>query len=360
MRGEQESTETLSFCCDCERCHLTRGAEEPSRGQDLYPRPFVGEGVRRTGEGSYSDKIAQQACCRRNKRVRSRFHPLLRLRNDSTCSIAPRRESKPSRGTNVVRGEQELAKTLSFRCDCERCRLLRGAVSSQKRGGKASNRQAAFTLTEVLITLGIIGVVAALVLPNLIANYREKELAVKAKKSYSDIQNAISLAQQDNGNIGDNSALFNYLDGYLKVTENFSKYFKGAMFCKNRAQCENFYYDIAYAAPRYNSSGNLKVYNPGVSKIILSNGTVLHLSELIQNCNFVRKETYYDKDGNSVDIDNNIQYCAIIHFDVNGAKQPNQFGKDVFSVIVYKDKIVPDKWAQTGGKALINILFGMK
>ena len=36
--------------------------------------------------------------------------------------------NKPSRGTSEARGEQESAETSSFRCDCERCRLLRGAV----------------------------------------------------------------------------------------------------------------------------------------------------------------------------------------------------------------------------------------
>ena len=113
-RGEQESTETSSFRCDCERCRLTRGAVKPSRGQDLSPRPFVGEGVRRAGEGSHSDKIAQQ------------------VRNDSICSLAPCRESKPSRGMSEAKGEQESAKTLSFRCDCERCRLSRGAVKPSR------------------------------------------------------------------------------------------------------------------------------------------------------------------------------------------------------------------------------------
>ena len=36
--------------------------------------------------------------------------------------------SKPSRGTSVARDEQQSTETLSFRCCCERCRLMRGAV----------------------------------------------------------------------------------------------------------------------------------------------------------------------------------------------------------------------------------------
>ena len=43
----------------------------------------------------------------------------------------------------------------------------------------------AFTLAEVLVTLGIIGVVVALTLPAVIANYRKKEYVSILKQSYS-------------------------------------------------------------------------------------------------------------------------------------------------------------------------------
>ena len=38
-----------------------------------------------------------------------------------------------------------------------------------------NSRKIAFTLAEVLITLGIIGVIAAMTLPSLITNYQEKQ-----------------------------------------------------------------------------------------------------------------------------------------------------------------------------------------
>lgn len=41
----------------------------------------------------------------------------------------------------------------------------------------------AFTLAEVLITLGVIGVVAAMTLPTLIQNYQEQEYVNKLKKA---------------------------------------------------------------------------------------------------------------------------------------------------------------------------------
>ncbi|MDR1327359.1 MAG: type II secretion system GspH family protein [Heliobacteriaceae bacterium] len=56
-----------------------------------------------------------------------------------------------------------------------------------------------FTLAEVLITLGIIGVVAALTLPSLIANYKEKATVVKVKKAYSVLSKAYQFASNEYG-----------------------------------------------------------------------------------------------------------------------------------------------------------------
>ena len=61
----------------------------------------------------------------------------------------------------------------------------------------------AFTLAEVLITLGIIGVVAALTLPSLIQNYHEKQRVTQLKKAYSVMQNAFLMAQEEYGDVTD-------------------------------------------------------------------------------------------------------------------------------------------------------------
>lgn len=61
----------------------------------------------------------------------------------------------------------------------------------------------AFTLAEVLITLGIIGVVAAITLPSLIQNYREKQRITQLKKAYSVMQNAFLMAKEDYGEVTD-------------------------------------------------------------------------------------------------------------------------------------------------------------
>ena len=63
----------------------------------------------------------------------------------------------------------------------------------------ANNRKAAFTLAEVLITLGIIGIVAAMTLPALMANGRKQETVARLKKFNSMMLQAILLSKNDNG-----------------------------------------------------------------------------------------------------------------------------------------------------------------
>ena len=102
------------------------------------------------------------------------------------------RFTKPSRGISEAKVEHQSTETLSFRCWSERCRLMRGAVNNQ-------NRKIAFTLAEVLITLGIIGVVAAMTLPSLINNIEGKQLQAAFKKGYFEIYQAFELMREDMG-----------------------------------------------------------------------------------------------------------------------------------------------------------------
>lgn len=59
----------------------------------------------------------------------------------------------------------------------------------------------AFTLAEVLITLGIIGVVAALTIPILINSYQKKQTVAQLKVGYSILEGAIKRSESDNGEI---------------------------------------------------------------------------------------------------------------------------------------------------------------
>lgn len=64
---------------------------------------------------------------------------------------------------------------------------------------KSINHSSAFTLAEVLITLGIIGVVAAMTMPVLIQNNNVKTTETRLKKVYSVMNQAIRLSENVNG-----------------------------------------------------------------------------------------------------------------------------------------------------------------
>ncbi len=93
-----------------------------------------------------------------------------------------------------------------------------------------------FTLAEVLITLGIIGVVSAMALPTLIQNYRNHVAETRLKKFYSTFNQAIQRSVVENGDFENwdyfmDSSSFgkkdkngNYIDNSAKIEENFNKY----------------------------------------------------------------------------------------------------------------------------------------
>ncbi len=95
------------------------------------------------------------------------------------------------------------------------------------------NNKNAFTLAEVLITLGIIGVVAAITIPTLINNYKKMHYVNKFKHTYSLLQQAIGMSQVENGPLDtwdysenpeeeENLTKFaeKYITPYLKIAKN--------------------------------------------------------------------------------------------------------------------------------------------
>ena len=57
------------------------------------------------------------------------------------------------------------------------------------------------TMAEVLITLGIIGIVAAMTLPDLIQKYQKQETSARLKKFYTTMNQAIMMSEIDNGDM---------------------------------------------------------------------------------------------------------------------------------------------------------------
>lgn len=226
-----------------------------------------------------------------------------------------------------------------------------------------------FTLAEVLITLGIIGVVAAMTLPTLLQKKHEKELISQTKKVYADINSAFLMSQHDYGVIGDNSFLFNATDDAKTVAKNLIKYFNGAKLCEKASQkgCSTYYYDIKYATLRLdsNNSGTVdtSINNP---KIIMSNGAILRIDTNKSGCapkQYTSNVTdsfgrpVKNPDGTNKTNTYTSEICANLFFDVNGAKLPNQFGRDAYWFWVMRTKLEPAS-KFVGGDSLKNILTG--
>lgn len=99
-----------------------------------------------------------------------------------------------------------------------------------------SPKTPAFTLAEVLITLGIIGIVAAMTLPTLIMNHRKQVTVNKVKKFYTVMSQATNSAIAEYGSMEDwqgftttrngeemQNWFDTYLKPYLKVIDEFVK-----------------------------------------------------------------------------------------------------------------------------------------
>ena len=82
-----------------------------------------------------------------------------------------------------------------------------------------------FTLAEVLITLAIIGIVAALTIPSVISNYQQQEFKTGLKKAVSVLNEAIQTNIAQEGETPyENQDLFNYLQRHMSVLKTQNAY----------------------------------------------------------------------------------------------------------------------------------------
>lgn len=192
---------------------------------------------------------------------------------------------------------------------------------------KKTNR--GFTLAEVLITLGIIGVVAAMTLPAVINNTKNKELETAFRKSYSLLTQVTQRVVNDDfgGSLDETSS--------YKLTKYYKKYYKNATICSG--------YNTNNGCPNVNypnfctfMESNYKTYN-GTSKPGCIGNDALS--------NTVDNTTMFFDFATEVEgeIGSPVYRKIIIAIDVNGwQKRPNRWGHDVFLFqINNKGKVLP-------------------
>ncbi|MCD7879933.1 MAG: type II secretion system GspH family protein, partial [Candidatus Gastranaerophilales bacterium] len=235
-----------------------------------------------------------------------------------------------------------------------RCSVLRVQPKTKE------NKKTAFTLAEVLITLVIIGVIAAITIPLLIADYKKEEIKSKVKKDYSLIVNTLKMSQIKYRN---NAGLFRS-GSANKVAENFAQFIPNSRVCSTTStddMCKNTDHSVLYS-DYDNKYGSLK--RPS---IILPDGGVLYIEVSSQKCvNTVVSGTSLDSAGNTIyNEDGSVKTwtavrnsCGAISFDVNGNKAPNKFGYDAFRIGVKSNSIGKDYWDVFGYSGLESILKG--
>lgn len=174
-----------------------------------------------------------------------------------------------------------------------------------------------FTLAEVLITLGIIGIVAAMTIPTLIQKQTEKVTVTKVKKMYSTLSQAYLMNKAQDEIVLDNTQAQSD-EAAAEVAKIFTPYLKITKDCGNND--DGCIYTGTY---KYKNGSNFGNFNKGAGayKVVLNDGATIWFRRA------------YDITGTNAN--------SIIFYDVNGVQEPNTIGKDTFIFVVYNDRVLP-------------------
>ena len=249
-----------------------------------------------------------------------------RLRNKCvmTCYLFPRPFGERVRERGYL-GASHLSRLTAFT-------LAEGATHVARWN---NSRKIAFTLAEVLITLGIIGIVAAMTMPVLIQKTKEKETISKLKKFNSVMNQAFTIAKVQNGEVEDwglqvagqtvdpdenqqainkqmTDKVWDILSPNLKITSR----------CKRTEDdCQGY--------DRYSLDGTK--FGEFIPVAVFADGSVIVGTT-------VSSPTCEKVQGTS---ENLKHVCGEVFVDINGPKPPNATGKDVFIFWFTRYGVVP-------------------
>ena len=174
-----------------------------------------------------------------------------------------------------------------------------------------SLKSAAFTLAEVLVTLGIIGVVSAMTVPTLMQNYQRQSYVTQLHKTYNEFSQAILRFQTDRNAVNLTEA---GLTSQEVCNNLMTSYFKTTQTCENSLT-------PCFADSYKTLQGGTIDFNINTSYVLASGASVRFM---------------YAQVGNG------INKIANITVDVNGKKGPNILGRDLFWMALYNDGVIDD------------------
>ena len=175
----------------------------------------------------------------------------------------------------------------------------------------SKNKKRAFTLAEVLITLAIIGVVAAMAIPALLVAIDKRSTISKLKRSLSVISNAQLLSDEGTGGISHEAAMAMGNEAYFKMY--WAPYMNVLKYCNTYQSCG------------YSSNTPFVAMNgrPAASSLM-----VVHSSRI----SFITPDgfLYIITNARMLNGGGTKENSANVVVDINGPAIPNRFGRDVF------------------------------
>ena len=219
-----------------------------------------------------------------------------------------------------------------------------------------NSRRFAFTLAEVLITLGVIGVVASLTMPTLIQNHQKKVLQTQFKKAYSTVQNAYRGVEANEGYLPACYYQWNWVSGTCQEIDesgNCTSWTESQNAETNGGpQCEDLYESMKNTLKVVKEcDGNALSRNcipayKGIDTITKARYEDEeegedHANRASSGCGNFRESYIHNNAPAWVLADGTIIFWfskrnAIIAVDVNGKKAPNKWGHDLFAFNFYK------------------------
>ena len=178
---------------------------------------------------------------------------------------------------------------------------------------RQKSRKAAFTMAEVLITVGIIGIVAAMTLPSLIGNYQKKVTATRLKRTYTVIAQTIERSKVDYGDVS-GWRLDEIAGTGQAARDEISEYFTSQFWEPWVPKIQGAFYGSAKEFG-YEITKGLIPDNTKIKWYVLNDGTVVGIWIMV----------YIDENGNGTQL-SSVGYWV----DTNGLKKPNLFGQDIF------------------------------
>lgn len=232
---------------------------------------------------------------------------------------------------------------------CEYTEILKGSLQSM--------RKKAFTLAETLATLGVIGIVAALMIPSVVANYNNHIFKTSKETFRATLSDSVRIMAATESKL--NKAK-NYTDedneennrsaNEVFVEDHFSNYIKFAKIC-DPEQAGGIYNcgwinDKVYKSMNSDDKLNIPTKNSDVGfdsdEKLWSAITVNGMSLLIAynpDCKSFNNAENGAEENKQDETDKGFHpketACINIIYDINGVAKPNTFGKDVGIATVY-------------------------